>query len=467
MQACVVGSGPNGLTAAIMLAKAGLRTTLFEAEDSIGGGTRTCDLTLPGFRHDVCAAILPMALSSPAFAQFPLHEHGLEWIDPPVPVAHPLDDATAVLLFRDFHEAAAALGVDGPRYVRTIKPLVRNWTRLAAEIFRPIHLPAHPFLLAGFGALALWPADVSARAVFHTARGRALFAGIAAHAVMPLEAVASGAFAWTMAIAAHAVGWPLPRGGSQSLANALASYFESLGGEIITGTRITSLDEMRGASPILLDVTPKQFLQIAGDRLPARYRLGMERYRYGPGVFKIDFALRAPIPWKAPACGTVATVHLGGTLEEIATAERQAAGDIAPDKPFVILTQPSLFDSTRAPDGMHTAWAYCHVPNGCEVDMSDRIEAQIERFAPGFKSVVLARRVSSPRDLERHNANLIGGDIMGGAHTLKQIFLRPSADFYRTPVKGVFLCSSSTPPGGGVHGMCGYNAARWALHMAP
>lgn len=463
MQASVVGSGPNGLTAAIMLAKGGLRTTLFEAEATLGGGTRTAELTLPGFHHDICSAVFPMARSSPAFASFPLHQHGLEWIDPPVPLAHPLDDGTAGILFQDLNEAGAEFGQDGARYTRAVAPLVEKWPALAAEILRPIHFPAHPLLLARFGMLAAWPADFSARLIFRTPRARALFAGIAAHSVMPLEAVGSGAFAWVLAIAAHAVGWPIVRGGSQRLADALVSYFESLGGEIVTGTRITSLEQFPPASPVLLDVTPKQFLEIAGERLPAKYRQRMEKFRYGPGVFKMDFALRAPIPWTATACRNAATVHLGGTLEEIAAAERYAAHGVAPEKPFVLLVQPSLFDSTRAPQGRHTAWAYCHVPNGSETDMSEKIESQIERFAPGFRSIVLQRSTFSPRNMEEHNANLVGGDILGGAHTLQQILLRPSRDFYKTPLPNVYLCSASTPPGGGVHGMGGYNAACLAL----
>ncbi|HLH40671.1 MAG TPA: NAD(P)/FAD-dependent oxidoreductase [Bryobacteraceae bacterium] len=463
VQACVVGSGPNGLTAAIVLARAGLRTTVLEAEDTIGGGARTLELTLPGFRNDLCSAIHPMALSSPAFASFPLREHGLEWIQPPLPAAHPLDDGTAAILFRDLNEASAHLGPDGPRYRRFLAPLVRNWPRLSRAILRPIHIPRHPLLLARFGMLAGPPAAVSARYFFRSPRNRALFAGIAAHAVMPLDALASGAFGWALIIAAHAAGWPLPRGGSQSIASALASYFRSLGGEIVAGARVASLDQLGNASPILLDITPKQFLEIAGNRLPASYRRKMEKYRYGPGAFKLDYALRAPIPWTSPACRNAGTVHLGGSWEEIERSEREAAGGIAPEKPLVLLTQPSLFDPTRAPAGQHTAWAYCHVPNGCEVDMTGRIEAQIERFAPGFRAIVLKRTSFSPRQMEQHNANLIGGDIMGGAHTLKQILLRPSIGFYRTPLKNVYLCSSSTPPGGGVHGMCGYNAAHLAL----
>ena len=463
MQACVVGSGPNGLTAAIVLAQAGLRTTIFEAEATIGGGTRTLELTLPGFHHDLCSAIHPMALSSPAFASFPLREHGLEWIHPPVPAAHPFDDGTAGILFRNLHEMSAHLGADGRRYRRCLQPLIREWPRLSRAILRPIHVPKHPLLIARFGMLAAWPAFVSGRYVFRSARNRALFAGIAGHAVMPFEALASGVFGWVLMLAAHAVGWPMPRGGSQSIGNALASYFRSLGGEIVTRARISSLAELGNASPILLDVTPKQFLEIAGDRLPANYRIKMERFRYGSGVFKMDFALRSPIPWKAGACRNAGTVHVGGAFEEIANAEREVANGVAPERPLVLVTQPTLFDSTRAPAGQHIAWAYCHVPNGCEVDMRGRIELQIERFAPGFRSTILQRSAFLPREMEQHNANLIGGDILGGAHTLKQILLRPSIDFYRTPLEHVLLCSASTPPGGGVHGMCGYNAARLAL----
>jgi len=462
--ACVVGSGPNGLTAAIMLAKAGLRTTVFEAQPTIGGGARSAQLTLPGFVHDVCSAVHPLAVGSAAFAGFPLAEHGLEWIQPPLPLAHPLDDGSAAILAQPLDETCARLGADGGAYYRAIAPLVRRWHELAPMIQAPLlRVPAHPWLLARFGAVAFWPAAPLARGIFRTEAARALFAGIAAHSVMPLEALGSAAFGWVLAAAGHAVGWPIPRGGSQAIANALASYFESLGGSIVANHRIQSLAELGDASLILCDVTPRQFVVIAGNRLPDRFSRKLEAYRYGPGVFKIDWALSAPIPWKAGECARAGTVHVGGSLDEIAASERTLAGATPSERPFVLVVQPSLFDSSRAPAGQHTAWAYCHVPHASTVDMSERIESQVERFAPGFRARVLARHSMTPAYLEAHNANLIGGDITGGAQDLRQLVLRPTRLFYRTPIGGVYLCSASTPPGGAVHGMCGFHAAQTAL----
>ncbi len=460
----MVGSGPNGLTAAIVVQQAGIQTVVYEANDQIGGAARTGELTLPGFQHDLGSAVHPLAAASPAFRSFQLEHYGLEWIQPPIPVAHPLDDGTAAVLMRNLDEAAARLGQDGPLYRRTVAPLVCRFADLMEEILRPpLHVPSHALLMARFGSLAMWPAKTMARRLFHTRSGQALFAGIAAHSVMPLERIGSGAFAWVLTLAAHAVGWPLPRGGAQSITNALAGYFESLGGKIVTGARIGSLDELSGAEPILLDVTPKQFLTIAGDRLPQDFAARLKRWRYGPAAFKMDWALREPIPWRAADCARAATVHVGGSLEEIAASERSAQAGMVSTDPALLLTQPTQFDPSRAPEGGHNAWAYCHVPNGSRVDMTDRIEAQIERFAPGFKSLILARHVSSPAVLEESDENLIGGDIMGGAHTIPQLLFRPTPMYYRTPIKGVYLCSSSTPPGGGVHGMCGFHAARAAL----
>jgi len=465
----VVGSGPNGLTAAIILAKAGLRTTLYEAEPTIGGGVRSAELTLPGFVHDICSAVHPFAVSSPVFASFPLAEHGLAWIQPPLPLAHPLDDGSAAILEMPLEATCARLGADGPAYRRAIGPLVRRWQELMPMIQQPmLRWPAHPWLLARFGALGLWPAAASARLLFRTTAARALFAGLAAHAALPLEAMGCAAFGWVLAAAAHAVGWPIPRGGAQSIANALASYFESLGGRIVTNTRIRSLDELDdyksgNAAPILFDLTPRQFLAVAGNRLPERFCRRMESYRYGPGVFKIDWALSAPIPWKAGECARAGTLHLGGSLEEIAAYERAAAGHTNAPRPFLLVAQPSLFDAGRAPMGRHTAWAYCHVPHASTVDMTEAIESQVERFAPGFRSRILGRHTFSPAELEQHNANLVGGDITGGSQNLGQLILRPTRLFYRTPLDGVYLCSSSTPPGGAVHGMCGFHAAQTAL----
>ena len=355
--AYVIGSGPNGLTAAIELARAGLRVTVLEAQSTIGGGARTLPLTLPGFLHDVCSAAHPMAASSPAFAALPLEQHGLKWIHSPAPLAHPLDDGSVALLERSLEETCTRLGPDGSSYRRALYPLVRHWNRLAGDILRPLHFPAHPYLFARFGVLALWPATTTARWLFKTPAGRALFAGVAGHAIMPLEHPFCAAIAWPLIIAAHTVGWPIAQGGSQSITNALASYLESLGGSIVPNTPVRSLDEMRDASAILCDVTPRQLLSIAGDRLPPSYRRKLEAYRYGPGVFKLDWALNAPIPWKSPECARAATVHIGGTLEEIAASERAAWRQETHQRPYVLLVQPSLFDATRAPQGMHTAWA--------------------------------------------------------------------------------------------------------------
>jgi len=437
---------------------------VFEAQPTIGGGARSAELTLPGFVHDICSAVHPWAASSPAFAGFPLAQHGLEWIQPPLPLAHPLDDRSAAVLARPLEETCARLGRDGAAYRRSIGTLVRRWRELAPMIQAPlVRAPAHPWLLARFGALAFWPAAGLARRLFRTEAARALFAGNAAHSVLPLEALGSAAFGWVLAAAAHAVGWPIPRGGAQAIANALASYFESLGGRIAVNSRIQSLDQLGDASLILCDVTPRQFVAMAGHRLPDRFSRKLEAYRYGPGVFKVDWALSAPIPWKAADCARAGTVHVGGSLDEIAASERTLATTTASDRPFVLVAQPSLFDSSRAPGGQHTAWAYCHVPHASTADMTERIESQVERFAPGFRARILARHTMTPADLERHNANLVGGDITGGAQDLRQLVLRPTRLLYRTPLHGVYLCSSSTPPGGAVHGMCGFHAAHAAL----
>jgi phytoene dehydrogenase-like protein len=463
-EAIVIGSGPNGLTAAIVLAKAGVRTTVFEAEATIGGGTRSAELTLPGFVHDVCSAVHPLAVSSPAFSSFPLAGHGLEWIQPPIALAHPFDAGSPAVLYRSLDHTCERLGDDGAAYRNRVADMAHHWNDLTSEILGPfLHMPKHPLLLARFGALAIWPAASAARRIFRTERARALFAGLAAHSVLPLEAFGSSSFGWVLGIAAHAAGWPIPRGGSQQIANALASYFKSLGGCIRTNTKIRSLDEIDISASILCDVTPRQLLAIAGNRLPSRFAQRMKAYRYGPGVFKIDWALSAPIPWASPECARAGTVHLGGTLDEIAASERAPERGQVQEAPFVLLAQPSLFDDMRAPYGKHTAWAYCHVPNSSTIDMTERIERQVERFAPGFRAIILARHVFTPADIEQHNANLVGGDITGGAQDLRQLIFRPTLRFYRTPLKRVYLCSSSTPPGGGVHGMCGFHAAQAAL----
>ncbi len=443
-----------------------MKVTVLEAQPSIGGGTRTEQLTLPGFLHDVCSAVHPMAVSSPAFAALPLSRHGLEWIEPPSALAHPFDDGGCLTVERSIDDTAAQFETGGSLYRRIATPLVAEWPRLMREILAPPHLPRHPRTPARFVAIAPWPATIAELLFFRTEKSRAVFAGMAAHSILPMEVPISGAFGWMLMLSAHAAGWPVARGGSQSIANALASYLESLGGTVLTNSRVRSLDEFERGSLVLCDVTPRQFLELAGDRLPGCYRRKLERWRYGPGVFKIDWALSAPIPWKAHGCARAATVHLGGSAEEIADSERAPWERRTHPRPFVLLAQPSLFDPSRAPAGMHTAWAYCHVPNGSLEDMTAAVEAQVERFAPGFRRCVLARHTMTTADLELRNANLVGGDIVGGANTPRQMLLRPSAGAYRTPLEGVFLCSSSTPPGGGVHGMCGYHAARAALKHA-
>jgi phytoene dehydrogenase-like protein len=465
--AYVIGAGPNGFTAAIILARAGLRTTIIEASQSVGGGTRSAELTLPGFVHDICSAVHPLALSSPAFAGFPLAHYGLEWIQPPIALAHPFEDGSAAVLSRSMHETCAALGTDGDAYARVVRPLADRWSELASEILQPVlHFPQSPLVLGRFGWQAWRPAAAAARRMFRTPAAQALFAGLAAHSVLPLDAPGSAAFGWALAAAGHAVGWPFPRGGSQQIANALASYFASLGGKILTNTRVRSLEELENEALVLCEITPLQFLALAGKRLSRRYRSQLQSYRYGPGVFKIDWALRRPVPWTALECAAAGTLHLGGSLDQIEASEKDAAAGRISDRPFVLFVQPSLFDSSRAPAGSHTAWAYCHVPNGSNDDMTSRIEAQVERFAPGFGAAILARHTFAPEELERHNANLVGGDICGGLNNLKQLVFRPARSSYRTPLKGVYLCSASTPPGGGVHGMCGYHAARLALRDA-
>lgn len=461
--AYVVGAGPNGLTAAIVLAREGVEVTVLEARETVGGGAGSAALTLPGFVHDVCSAVHPMAAVSPVFASMPLAEHGLRWITPPAAMAHPLDGGAAVMLENSFEATARGLGRDGAAYRRALGPLVSAWPLLAPEILAPPHRPSHPLLLARFGLLALWPAAWTARALFRSREARALSAGLSAHSLLPLEKPGSAAAGWVLALAAHAAGWPIPEGGSQSIADALASYFRSLGGRIVAGSAVRSLDELDGADAVLCDLTPRQLLSLAGGRLSASFRRRLEAYRYGPGVFKVDWALSAPIPWRAAACARAATVHVGGDLLEIEASERAPARGYVAERPFVLVTQPSLFDSRRAPPGKHTAWGYCHVPNGYKLDARERVEAQIERFAPGFRDLILARHVMGPADFERRDANLVGGDIAGGAQDLAQLFLRPTRRLYRTSAPGLYLCSASTPPGAGVHGMCGYHAARAAL----
>ncbi len=462
-RACVIGAGPNGLSAAIVLAQAGGQVEVFEAESTPGGAARTMELTLPGFMHDFGSAVYPLGAGSPFFSSLPLDNYGLEWVHSPAPLAHPLDDGTAVVLERDLAAAKASLGIDGNAWERLMRPFVERWSAFAPEVLRPVNLfPKHPFLMARFGAVGFLRATTIARR-FRSERTRALFAGLAAHSFLALDEPLSGAFGLMMAIPAHAVGWPIPRGGAQWLTNALCCHLATLGGSVKSSSRVEDLAELSGYDLILCDVTPRQMLKLGGSRFSEAYRRQLERHQYGPGVFKVDYALNAPIPWKAADCRRAITVHLGGSFEEIAESERAVRKGKHAERPFVLLAQPSLFDPQRAPAGKHTAWAYCHIPNGSTVDMLSKLEDQIERFAPGFRDCVLARRVSSPADLEAMDANLIGGDVQGGLIDVRHFLFRPTWRHYATSDKSVYICSASTPPGGGVHGMCGYHAAKAAL----
>jgi phytoene dehydrogenase-like protein len=462
-KACVVGSGPNGLAAAIVLAQAGLRVEVLEAQPTPGGGVRTMELTLPGFLHDFGSAVHPLGAGSPFFSSLPLQTHGLDWIHSPAPLAHPLDDGTAVILERNLEDAKISLGQDGIAWSRLVQPFVENWREFAPDVLRPISgIPKHPWLMARFGMRALLSAKTIAHR-FHSERTRALFAGLAAHSFLSLDEPLSGAFGLIFAISVHAVGWPIPRGGAQSLTNALCRYLSAFDSKVTTSSRVESLAALSDNDVIVCDVTPRQLLAIGGQRFSEGYRRRLREFRYGCGVFKVDYALSGPIPWKASKCLRAATVHLGGNFEEIAASEKAIRNGRHADRPFVLLAQPTIFDPSRAPAGKHTAWAYCHVPNGSKVDMLERLEGQIERFAPGFRECVVARRVFSPAGLESLDANLVGGDIAGGVMDLHQFLFRPTWQHYATSAKDVFICSSSTPPGGGVHGMCGYHAAMRAL----
>lgn len=463
--AVVVGAGPNGLVAAVTLAEAGARVLLVEAADRIGGGLRTEEFTLPGYLHDVCATVLPMTLASPAFRTLRIESDGVEWAHPEIAAAHPLDDRPAALVYRDLDRTVEGFGEDGGRWRATIGATARS-SRLTDTLLAPLSFPPKaPFAAIRYGALGVWPAAWLGRAAYRTETARAAFAGMAAHSMLDLNAPITGGYGLLLAALAHQVGWPVVRGGSQRLADALADRLVKLGGEIATGTPVRSLSELPPARAVLLNLTPKQVIAIAGDTLPDGYRRRLAKYRYGPGVFKLDWALDGPMPWRDPDIGRAATVHLGGTAKEIVASERDVARGRHSERPFVLVVQPCVADPSRAPAGKHTLWAYCHVPNGSTVDMTATIEAQIERYAPGFRDRVLARHTMGPAQMEEHNANLVGGDISAGTTDLRQFVARPvlSPRPWRTPVKGLYLCSSSTPPGPSVHGMGGWQAAKLAL----
>lgn len=481
--AVVVGAGPNGLAAAITLAQAGLSAIVFEGKPVAGGGMRSGELTLPGFVHDICSAVYPLTVASPFFRSLPLRDYAAEWIYPPIPMAHPFDTDRPAALMQSVDETAQTLDEDDNLYRKLFRPLVSRWNTLLPDVLAPLQMPRHPFSFLNFAVYALQSADGLLHRQFKGNRARAFFAGLAAHSNMPLEKPVTAAFGLVLGILGHAVGWPVHGGGSQKFADALVDYFKSLGGTLVTGHPVKSLEQLPAARALLLDVGPRQLLKIAGTRLPGRqspvdrpglrrdltdsYRYRLQKYRYGPGVFKIDWALSEAIPFKEAVCRNAGTVHIGGSFQEIALAEQKVWSGKHPQRPFVILVQPTVFDAGRAPEAKHTAWAYCHVPSGSTVDMTEAIENQVERFAPGFRDCVLARHSMTAREMERYNPNNVGGDINGGVQDFRQLFGRPAWRFppYATPAKGLYLCSASTPPGGGVHGMCGYHAARTALQQ--
>lgn len=463
--AVVVGSGPNGLAAAITLAQNGLTVLVVEANASIGGAARSDQGTLPGFVHDVCSAVYPLGAGSPFFNSLPLAEFGLRWVHPELPLAHPMDDGSAAVLHRSIPATAQGLGKDGEAYTQLMERLSGSWNGLKKDILGPPHWPADMGALFSFGIRAMQPASVLASRLFEGEHASGLFAGLAAHSFLPLDYPFSSSFGLLLGVAGHTVGWPFAGGGSQSIPDALAGYFRCLGGEIQTGWRVEHLDELPRAKAVLLDLTPRQVLRIGRGKIGQRYAESLAKFKYGPAAFKVDYALDGPVPWIAPECRRAGTIHLGGTFGEIAHAERAAWDGRIPERPFVLVAQPALVDPERAPAGKQTLWAYCHVPHRCEVDMTDRLESQIERFAPGFRERILARRVMGPLELQRNNANCVGGDISGGAHSWDQLLTRPMVrwDPYPTDLRGLYICSASTSPGGGVHGMCGYHAARSAL----
>jgi len=460
--AVVVGGGPNGLAAAITLSKRLPSVLLMEAKETIGGGCRSAELTLPGFVHDVCSTAHPLAIASPFFKPLELSRYGLSWINPEIPLAHPFEDGSAVFLHRSLDITADALGRDGRAYKDLLTPFVEAHEKLLSDILRPIPFPSDPLLMAKFALWALYSAQGLGEKKFVSHQTRTLFAGLAAHAMIPLHEPATAAFGIILSTLAHAVGWPFVKGGSQELSNALACCFQDGGGEIIMGKPVHSLEDLPPASYYYYDVTPHQLLNIRGLGLSEHYRQRLIKFRYGPGVYKMDWALREPIPWKADICRKAGTVHLGNSYEEIATSVRSVnKGDI-PFSPYMMLAQQSLFDPSRSPEGRHTAWGYCHVPHGSDVDIADLIENKIERYAPGFREIILARNAMSAKAMETYNPNYVGGDINGGKQDIFQLYTRPivSLNPYQTSQHNIYICSSSTPPGGGVHGLCGYYAAR-------
>jgi phytoene dehydrogenase-like protein len=467
--AVVVGGGPNGLAAAIVLARAGRSVQLVEARDTVGGGCRSAELTIPGVIHDVCSAVHPLGRASPLFRELGLERHGLEWIEPPIQLAHPLDDGSAALLHRDIDSTAASFAAreDADTYAGWIEPLVRSWDRIVASLIgpiRPLAMARHPLTVARFGIPALAPATSLARR-FRSPQARALVGGVGAHSFLPLTQPLSGGLGQALLVSGHATGWPIPRGGSQRIADALAGVLRELGGDIVTGTTVTDLREVPPHRAVILDLSPRSVLQVAGDRLGGLYAAQLRRFRYGPAAFKLDLVIEGPIPWRNPEVGRAGTVHLGGRLEEVVASEEAVRRGRVHERPFVLLSQPSAFDATRAPEGRQVVWAYSHVPNGWDGDATERILGQIERFAPGFRDRILARHVLRPADLEAYNPNYVGGDINGGLQHWAQFFTRPALRFdpYTTPDPAIFIGSASTPPGGGVHGLCGMHAARSAL----
>ncbi|MEJ0103404.1 MAG: NAD(P)/FAD-dependent oxidoreductase [Bacteroidota bacterium] len=462
--AIVVGSGPNGLAAAITLQQQGLSVLILEGKSTIGGGMRTAELTLPGFKHDICSAIHPMAALSPFFSTLPLQDFGLNFIYPPIAAAHPFDDGTAAVLKHSITETAASLQEDKKAYLDLLGPLLKSWPTLANDILGPLHFPRHPVDMASFGLKALQPASWLVKKL-NTEKAKGLWAGMAAHSILPLSHIATSAIGLVLMTAAHIKGWPLPKGGTQCLADALALYFISIGGEIETNFYVSSLDQLPSAQAVIFDTSPKQLLQVAGHRFSSLYKKQLGRYRYGMGVFKVDWALDGPVPFTAEECRSAGTVHIGGKYDEIAASEKKTWSGAHSERPFVLFAQQSLFDTSRAPEGKHTAWAYCHVPNGSVQDMTSIIEKQVERFAPGFRERILAKHTMTTEQFEEYNSNYVGGDINGGETNIRQLFTRPALRLspYRTSAKGIYICSASTPPGGGVHGMCGYHAAKRVL----